>query len=57
MDDKNHKIKQILSIAFENHKKNNLKLAEKHYKKILTQTIRAFNERCNISYRPGNNFN
>ena len=35
MNDKSLKIKQILSFAFENHKKNNLKLAEQYYKKIL----------------------
>ena len=35
MNDKSLKIKQILSFAFEKHKKNNLKLAEQYYKKIL----------------------
>lgn len=35
MNIKNIEIKQILTLAYENHKKNNLKLAESLYKKIL----------------------
>ena len=35
MDNNNLKIKQILTLAYDNHKKNNLKLAEDLYNKIL----------------------
>ena len=35
MNNKNLQIKQILTLAFENHKKSNFKLAESLYKKIL----------------------
>ena len=35
MNNKNLQIQQILTLAFENHKKNNFKLAESLYKKIL----------------------
>jgi len=37
MDNKNLEIKQILSLAVENHKKNNFKLAEELYNKILVK--------------------
>ena len=35
MQRKNLTIKEIFSLAFENHKKNNLVIAEKFYKQIL----------------------
>ena len=35
MENKQQNIKQILTLAYENHLKNNLKLAENLYNKIL----------------------
>ena len=35
MDEKNLKINKILAEAFKNHQRNNLKVAENLYKKIL----------------------
>ena len=42
MDNKNIEIKQILSLAIENHKKNNFKLAEDLYNKILIKDSSHF---------------
>ncbi len=42
MDNKNLEIKQILSLAIENHKKNNFKLAEDLYNKILKKDSSHF---------------
>ena len=42
MDNKNLEIKQILSLAIENHQKKNFKLAEDLYKKILTKDSNHF---------------
>ena len=42
MDNKNLKIKQTLTLAYENHIKNNLDLAESLYNKILKIDIGLF---------------
>ena len=42
MNKKNLKVEKIFALAIENHKKNNFKVAEKLYKKILKKKKMEF---------------